>query len=135
MSDTSTTISGNLTQDPSLNHLPSGSPVVTLSVAVNTRWLNRQTGTTEEAVGYYDLSVFGELAEHCAETLRKGDRILATGRLDQQRWDDSTTGAKRSKIIIKADDVAVSLRWANAAITKARTPAAVGAGATEDPAY
>jgi single-strand DNA-binding protein len=119
---------GNLTRDPELRFTPSGQATATFGVAVNRRWQNRQTQEWEEATSFFDVVCWGQLAENAAQSLTKGARILVSGRLDQRSW-ETPEHERRSKIEITADEVAPSLRWATAAITKneRRTPEPAGA--------
>jgi len=115
--DNTVTIVGNCTRDPELRFTPSGQAVANFGVAVNRRWQNRQTQEWEEATSFFDISCWQQLAENVAESVQKGTRVVITGRLDQRSW-ETQDGDKRSKIEIVADDVAPSLRWATADITK-----------------
>lgn len=110
------TILGNLTRDPELRFTPSGSAVVNLGVAVNRRWQN-SLGEWEEDVSFLDVTVWKRLAENCAESLKKGDRVLIDGRLQMKTW-ETNDGQTRNKIEIVAKVVAPSLEWATAEITK-----------------
>jgi len=111
-------IVGNATKDPELRFTPGGAAVVSLSIAVNRRWQNKQTQEWEEEVSYFDIVAWNELAENVAATVSKGMRIMVVGRLDQRSWEDKTTGDKRSKVEIVADEIAPSLRYATAEVTK-----------------
>jgi single-strand DNA-binding protein len=115
--DNTGTSVGNCTRDPELRFTPSGQAVANFGVAVNRRWQNRQTQEWEEATSFFDISCWQQLAENVAESVQKGTRVVITGRLDQRSW-ETQDGDKRSKIEIVADDVAPSLRWATADITK-----------------
>jgi len=115
--DNTVTIVGNCTRDPELRFTPSGQAVANFGVAVNRRWQNRQTQEWEEATSFFDVSCWQQLAENVAESVQKGTRVVITGRLDQRSW-ETQDGDKRSKVEIVADDVAPSLRWATADITK-----------------
>ncbi len=115
--ETVITVIGNLTDDPELRFTPSGQAVANFGVAVNRRWQNRQTQEWEEATSFFDISCWQQLAENVAESVQKGTRVVITGRLDQRSW-ETQDGDKRSKVEIVADDVAPSLRWATADITK-----------------
>jgi single-strand DNA-binding protein len=119
---------GNLTRDPELRFTPSGQATASFGVAVNRRWQNRQSQEWEEATSFFDVVCWGQLAENAAQSLTKGARILVSGRLDQRSW-ETPEHERRSKIEITADEVAPSLRWATAAITKneRRTPEPAGA--------
>jgi single-strand DNA-binding protein len=114
---------GNLTRDPELRFTPSGQATTNFGVAVNRRWQNRQTNEWEEAVSFFDVVCWGQLAENAAQSLGKGTRVLVSGRLDQRSW-ETPEHERRSKIEITADEVAPSLRWATASITRneRRTP-------------
>jgi single-strand DNA-binding protein len=124
-------IVGNLTRDPELRFTPSGQATATFGVAVNRRWQNRQTNEWEEAVSFFDVVCWGQLAENAAQSLTKGTRILVSGRLDQRSW-ETPDHERRSKIEINADEVAPSLRWATASISKneRRAPETNGAAAS-----
>ena len=110
-------LTGNATRDPELRFTPSGQPVATFGLAVNRRWQNRQTQQWEEAVSYFDIVCWGQLAENVAESITKGTRLMVTGRLDQRTW-ETQEGDKRSKVEIVADEVGPSLRWATASVTR-----------------
>ena len=105
------TIVGNLTRDPELRFTPSGQATATFGVAVNRRWQNRQTNEWEEAVSFFDVTAWQQLAENVAESVQKGTRIIVTGRLDQRSW-ETQDGEKRSKIEIVADEIGPSLSFA-----------------------
>ena len=109
--DNTTTVTGNVTIEPSLKYTPGGQAVTNFGIAVNRRWQNRQTQEWEEAVSFFDVVCWAQLAENVSESVPKGGRVTVTGRLDQRSW-ETDGGEKRSKIEIVADDVALSLRWA-----------------------
>jgi single-strand DNA-binding protein len=111
------TVTGNLTRDPELRFTPSGQATASFGVAVNRSWQNRQTQEWNEVTSYFDVVCWAQLAENAAQSLTRGTRVIVTGRLDQRSWENSE-GEKRSKIEIVADEVAPSLRWATANITK-----------------
>lgn len=115
--DNTVTVTGNATREPELRFTPSGQAVANFGVAVNRRWQNRSTQEWEESVSFFDVTVWAQLAENVAESVSKGSRVTVVGRLDQRSW-ETQDGDKRSKIEIVADDVAVSLRWATADITR-----------------
>lgn len=113
----SITMIGNVTRDPELRFTPNGQAVATFGLAVNRRWQNRQTQEWEEAVSFFDVVCWREMAENVANSLTKGTRVIVTGRLDQRSW-ETDQGDKRSKVEIVADEVGPSLRWANAEVTR-----------------
>jgi single-strand DNA-binding protein len=115
--DNTVTLVGNVTRDPELRFTPSGQPVANFGLAVNRRWQNRQTQEWEEAVSFFDIVCWREMAENASESLAKGSRVIVTGRLDQRSW-ETQEGEKRSKIEVVADEVGPSLRWATAEVRK-----------------
>ena len=125
--DNTVTISGNAGREPELRFTPSGQAVANFGVAVSRRWQNRQTQEWEEAVSFFDITCWSQLAENVAETVAKGTRVTIAGRLDQRSW-ETQEGEKRSKVEIVADDVAVSLRWATAEVMKNERPDGFGGG-------
>ncbi len=125
--DNTVTITGNATREPELRFTPSGQAVASFGMAVNRRWQNRQTQEWEEAVSFFDVTAWAQLAENAAETIAKGTRVTVTGRLDQRSWENQE-GEKRSKVEIVADDVAVSLRWATAEVVRNERSDGAGGG-------
>ncbi len=123
MADNTITVAGNITRDPELKFLNSGQAAVRLSIAVNRRWQNRQTQEWEERVSYFEVAGYGALAENAANSLTKGTRVIVSGRLEQRSW-ETENGDKRSIVEINADEIAPSLRFATAVVT--RTPRAEG---------
>ncbi len=117
MPDNAITVVGNITRDPELKFLNSGQAAVRLSVAVNRRWQNRQTQEWEERVSYFEVAGYGSMAENAANSLTKGTRVVVTGRLEQRSW-ETENGDKRSIVEINADEIAPSLRFATAVVTK-----------------
>jgi single-strand DNA-binding protein len=121
MPDNSITVVGNVTRDPELKFLNSGQAAVRLSIAVNRRWQNRQTQEWEERVSYFEVQGYGAMAENAANSLQKGARVLVTGRLEQRSW-ETENGDKRSIVEINADEIAPSLKFATAVVTKTPRP-------------
>ena len=111
------TVVGNLTRDPELRYTPSGQANASFGVAVNRRWMNRQTNEWEERVSFFNVVCWREMADNASESLAKGARVVVTGRLEQRSW-ETENGEKRSVIEIVADEVGPSLRWATAEIKK-----------------
>ena len=116
MSGNSITIVGNITRDPELRFTPSGQANARLGVAVNRRWQDRNSGEWQEATSFFDVICWRELAENVSESLKRGTRVIVTGRLEQRTWEQE--GNKRSVVEIIADEVAPSLRWATAKVEK-----------------
>jgi len=116
--ENTTTLTGNITRDPEILFTNSGAAVCTFGLAVNRSWRNKKTNEWEEATSFFDVKVWKDVAENVANCLQKGDRVTLVGRIDQETWEDKDTGANRSKIVLVADEVAVSLRWATVQIVK-----------------
>jgi single-strand DNA-binding protein len=95
---------GNLTKDPELRHTPSGTAVCKLRVAVNTRQKDSTTGEWGDKPNYFDVTVWGNQAESCAQYLSKGRPIGIDGRLDWREW-EAQDGSKRQAVEIIADTV------------------------------
>jgi single-strand DNA-binding protein len=115
--DNTITVVGNVTREPELRFTNSGQAMATFGLAWNRKWTNRQTGQQEEQVSFFDVTCWGQMAENAAESLPKGARVIVVGRLDQRSW-ETQDGDKRSKVEIQAEDIAPSLKWATAQITK-----------------
>jgi single-strand DNA-binding protein len=98
-------LTGNLTFDPELRSLPSGTSVCKLRVATNTRKKNGATGEWEDKANYFDVTVWGAQGENCARYLAKGRPVAIDGRLEWSEWQDKDTGKNRSKVEIVADTV------------------------------
>ena len=110
-------ILGNLTRDPELRFTPNGTPVAGFGIAVNRRYQDKQSGEWVEDTSFFNITAWFKLAENCAESLSKGDRVLVTGRLSQRSWEDKN-GQKRSVVEIVANVVAPSLEFASCKIDK-----------------
>jgi len=96
-------ITGNLTRDPELRSLPSGTSVCKLRVAVNTRRKDGASGEWVDKPNYFDVTVWGAQGENCAQYLFKGRPVAVDGRLEWREWEQE--GAKRQAIDIIADTV------------------------------
>ena len=87
---------GNLTRDPELKYLPSGTAVARLGLAVSHSYTDRQSGEKKEEVCFIDLDAFGKTAEVMNEYLQKGRPVLIEGRLRYRTW-ETDDGQKRGK--------------------------------------
>lgn len=94
---------GNLTRDPELSHTGGGMAVCTLGIAINGR--EKVGEEWHDRADFFDVIVWGNQGENCAQYLAKGSPVAVDGRLRQDRWDDRDTGQKRSKVKIVADTV------------------------------
>ncbi|MGI8983814.1 MAG: single-stranded DNA-binding protein [Acidimicrobiales bacterium] len=117
MNGNSVTLVGNITRDPELRFTASGQATASFGLAVNRVWNDRQTNEKKEAVSFFDIVCWREMAENASESLTKGARVVVTGRLEQRSW-ETPEGDKRSKIEVIADEVGPSLRWATAEVRK-----------------
>lgn len=133
MSGNDVTLVGNLARDPELRFSAGGLAVANVGLAVNRRWKNPATGEQEESVSFFDVTLWRELAENAAETLGKGDRVFVTGRLEQNTW-ETPEGEKRTKVIVIADDIGPSLKWATAQVTRNERRGGDAAPARDAPA-
>lgn len=97
-------IIGRLTREPELRHTQGGTSVCEFSVAVD-RAGDKQDDDTY-GPGFFDVTVWGNAAETCAQYLEKGQKVGVKGRLQHHRW-EATDGSKRSKIGIVADSFGV----------------------------
>jgi single-strand DNA-binding protein len=115
--DNHTTIVGNLVEDPEVRFTQSGTPVTNLRVAVTQRI--QQDGQWRDGdTSFLKVNVWRGQAEHLAESLGKGDRVMVTGRLRQRTW-ETPEGEKRSVAEIEADEVGASLKFATAKVERA----------------
>lgn len=124
--DNTVTVVGNVTRDPELRFTQGGMAVANFGLAWNKR---RKDG--EEETSFFDVACFQQLAENVAESITKGTRVVIYGTLQQRSWENQD-GDRRSKVEIVADEVAPSLRWAAAQITRNefKGASAGGGGAT-----
>jgi single-strand DNA-binding protein len=97
-------ITGNLTADPELRSLPSGTSLCKLRVACNTRRKDNSTNEWVDKPNFFDVTVWGAQGENCARYLSKGRPVAIDGRLEWREW-ESQEGQKRQAIDIVADTV------------------------------
>jgi single-strand DNA-binding protein len=94
---------GNLTRDPELRHTQSGMAVCSLRLAVNTRRKD-ETGQWVDKPNYFDITVWGNQGERCAQYLSKGRPVAVDGRLEWREW-ETPEGNKRQAVDVVADTV------------------------------
>ncbi|MEI6970684.1 MAG: single-stranded DNA-binding protein [bacterium] len=94
---------GNLTKDPELKELPSGTPVADMRLALNETYTDR-SGKKVEKVCYIDVVVWERQAQTCAQYLKKGSPVLVEGRLEMNEW-KTKEGETRTRIRVRADRV------------------------------
>lgn len=97
------TLVGRLTRDPELRHLPSGTPVLQMGLAVNGRQKDDADNWSDKP-NFFDIKVFGNQAEMLSQHLAKGRRVGIDGRLDWSSW-EAQDGSKRSKVEVVANTV------------------------------
>jgi single-strand DNA-binding protein len=95
---------GNLTRDPEMKHLPSGTALCSLRIAVNTRRKD-ESGQWTDKPNYFDVSVWGAQGESCAQYLSKGRPVAIDGRLEWREWEATDGSGKRQAVEIVADNV------------------------------
>lgn len=93
---------GNLTRDPQVKQIASGS-VAEIGLAVNRTWFDKATNQKKEEVTFVDVTLWGRDAEVAGEYLAKGRSVLIEGRLSLDTWDDKATGQKRSKLKVTGE--------------------------------
>lgn len=114
------TIHGNLTDEPTLHYSPTKVPVLSFSIAVNGRRFNRATNRwVDKAPVFHQVVAFNGLAENAAASLAKGTTVTITGEFVDDSW-HTEEGRKIWRHKLVANDIAVSLRFATAALTKIR---------------
>jgi single-strand DNA-binding protein len=94
---------GNLTRDPELRYIPSGTAVTTFTIATNRTYIN-QAGEKKEDPCFVRVVVWARRAEVCGEYLSKGSLVFVEGRLQSRVWQDQS-GQKRSTIEVVANNV------------------------------
>jgi single-strand DNA-binding protein len=110
MTEPSVSFAGNLTDDPELRHTEAGIARAMFRVAVS--------GRREQEPSFFTVIVWRDQAEHAAESLSKGSRVVVVGRLQQRAW-TAEDGSARSTVEVVAEELGASLRWAAATTTRA----------------
>lgn len=115
--ETTITLIGNLTNDPELRFTPSGSAVANMTIASTPKVFDRQSNEYKDGETLFlRASVWREMAENVAESLTKGMRVVATGRLKPRSYEKD--GAKQTVIEFEIDEIGPSLRFANAKVNR-----------------
>ena len=124
--ETVITVIGNLTGDPELRFTPSGSAVANFTIASTPRTFDRQTNEWKDGETLFlRASIWRDAAENVAETLTKGTRVIAQGRLRTRSY-ETKEGEKRTSMELDVDEIGPSLRYASATVT--RTQRSAGGG-------
>lgn len=120
MNETMLTLAGNLTDDPQLRVLDSGIALCTFTVATTRRQYDPASGTWQDAgTMFVRCAAWRDCAENTAASLSRGMRVIAAGRLRMREYTDSA-GVRRADYQLDAYEVAPSLRWASAGVTRRR---------------
>lgn len=123
---------GNLTRDPEIKALPSGTTVATFGLAVNRRF-SSQNGEAKEEVTFVDINAFGKQAETLAKYCAKGRPLMVEGRLKLDSWTDKE-GRKQSKLSVVLENFQLLGGRDESAPAQAPTKAAAPAAAAPAPA-
>lgn len=119
--ETLITICGNLTDDPELRFTPSGAAVANFTIASTPRTFDRQAnGFKDGDPLFLRCSLWRDAAEHAAESLTRGMRVIATGTLRQRSYEKD--GQKRTVVELDVEEIGPSLKYATAKVTKANRP-------------
>ncbi|RAN92633.1 Single-stranded DNA-binding protein [Micromonospora saelicesensis] len=117
--ETVITVIGNLTDDPELRFTPSGAAVAKFRIASTPRYFDKASGEFKDGEPLFlSCNVWRDAAEHVAESLTRGARVIASGRLRQRSY-DTREGEKRTVIELEVDEIGPSLRYATAKVDKA----------------
>jgi single-strand DNA-binding protein len=109
MTEPSVSFAGNLTDDPEIRYTEAGIARAMFRVAVS--------GRREQEASFFTVVVWRDQAEHAAQSLSKGSRVVVIGRLQQRSW-NAADGSARSAVEVVAEELGPSLRWATATTTR-----------------
>ena len=130
--ETIITVVGNLTADPELRYTQNGVAVANFTIASTPRMFDRASGEWKDGEALFlRASVWRDFAEHVANSLTKGSRVIASGRLRQRSY-ETKEGEKRTSIELEVDEIGPSLRYATAAVTRVASNRQGGAVAADD---
>ncbi len=118
MTDTIITVVGNLTGDPEMRFTPSGAAVANFTIASTPRIFDRQANEFRDGETLFmRCSIWRDAAENVGESLTKGTRVIAQGRLVQRSF-ETREGEKRTVVELQVDEIGPSLRYASASVTR-----------------
>ncbi len=126
---------GNLTRDPEVRYIPSGSAVADIGLAVNRTWFDKQSNSRKEEVTFVDITLWGRTAEIAGEYLAKGRSVLIEGHLKMDTWQDKETGKNRSKLKVVGDQMTMLGGRGEGGAPGGGRPAASSAQASADAFY
>jgi single-strand DNA-binding protein len=126
--ETTITIVGNLTDDPELRFTPSGAAVAKFRIASTPRTLDRQTNEWKDGEPLFlACNIWRDAAEHVAESLQRGARVIVQGRLRQRSY-ETREGEKRTVYELEVDEIGPSLRYATAKVQRMNRSGGGGGG-------
>ena len=127
--ETVITIVGNLTDDPELRFTPSGAAVAKFRIASTPRTLDRESGQWKDGEPLFlACNIWRDAAEHVAESLQRGSRVIVQGRLRQRSY-ETREGEKRTVYELEVDEIGPSLRYATAKVQRmSRSGGGAGGG-------
>jgi single-strand DNA-binding protein len=126
--ETTITVVGNLTDDPELRFTPSGAAVAKFRIASTPRTLDRQSGEWKDGEPLFlACNIWRDAAEHVAESLQRGARVIVQGRLRQRSY-ETREGEKRTVYELEVDEIGPSLRYATAKVQKTTRSGGGGGG-------
>ncbi|MDQ7906862.1 single-stranded DNA-binding protein [Phytohabitans sp. ZYX-F-186] len=112
------TVIGNLTDDPELRYTPSGAAVAKFRIASTPRTFDKQTSEWRDGEPLFlTCNIWRDSAEHVAESLKRGTRVIVHGRLRQRSY-ETREGEKRTVYELEVDEIGPSLRYATAAVQR-----------------
>jgi single-strand DNA-binding protein len=116
--ETIITVVGNLTGDPELRFTPSGAAVANFTIASTPRNFDKQTNEWKDGdTLFLNCSIWRQAAENVAESLQKGMRVVAQGRLKQRSY-ETREGEKRTVVELEVEEVGPSLKYATAKVAR-----------------
>ena len=126
--ETVITVVGNLTDDPELRFTPSGAAVAKFRIASTPRTLDRQSGEWKDGEPLFlACNIWRDAAEHVAESLQRGARVIVQGRLRQRSY-ETREGEKRTVYELEVDEIGPSLRYATAKVQRMSRSGGGGGG-------
>jgi single-strand DNA-binding protein len=126
--ETTITVVGNLTDDPELRFTPSGAAVAKFRIASTPRTMDRQSNEWKDGEPLFlACNVWRDAAEHVAESLQRGSRVIVQGRLRQRSY-ETREGEKRTVYELEVDEIGPSLRYATAKVQKMSRSGGGGGG-------
>jgi single-strand DNA-binding protein len=126
--DTVITVVGNLTADPELRFTPSGAAVASFTIASTPRTFDRNSNEWKDGEALFlRCSIWRQAAENVAESLQRGMRVVAQGRLKQRSY-ETREGEKRTVVEMEVDEIGPSLRYATAKVNRTQRGSSSGGG-------